>query len=260
MNTKLDAVLKKSKSFAFIGFSSALVCSAPAALVVTNGDFESEGGVAVSATGTSQLNNALYNTSGNGDGWYYSEWSNPVTGGPAGSGDAYGLYSNTGRLRGAMNILTDNQNTTGSVTLSVDLISSVGNDFKVKVWGINDSDLVTPGIQWDGQFDLSGPTGNADSLDLRNPGQDTAVAVSYTGDDITQLLSTTLIVTGSNWNTGNQFTFDLGGTGYDQIAVGFVISATGGTFGVDNLTVVPEPGSMALIGLGLGALLTRRRR
>lgn len=252
--------LKPTKSFAVIGLSTALVCSAPAALVITNGDFEGVQVYSISATGNG-VTNTDYST--NGDGWYYSEWSNPANGGPLGTGDAYGAHAGA-KIRGALNILTDNKTTTGSVTLSIDMLASTASIpskfYKIKVWGINDSNAGSSGIQWDGQFDLSGPGGNPDGLDLRNPSQGTSAAVSYTGSNITQLLSTTVTLSGTSWQLGNQFTFNLGSTGYDQLAVGFVIDSTGSAIGVDNLVVVPEPSSLVLFGLGFGALLTRRRR
>lgn len=257
MNASFFSVMNKSKSFAVAGLYSALACSAPAALSITNGDFEGSGFVEVGTTGVTF---GAYNT--DLDGWYDSEWSVLADGGPSGTGDAYGQYPGSGtKIRGMMNIITDNNTTTGSVTMSVDLLAVSGSSFfNIKVWGINDSDLVTPGMQWDGYFDLNGPSGNPDALDLRDIGQSSTEAVSYAGDDIVQLLSIDVNILGTTWQQGNEFTFDLGSTGYDLVAIGFSYGTTGSALGVDNLQVIPEPGSLVLIGLGFGALLTRRRR
>ena len=171
--------------------------------------------------------------------------------------------------RSAINIITDNQATTGMVTMQFDVLySTTANDFLLKVWGVNDSGAAA-GIQWDGEFDLNGPLGNPDGLDLRNPGQDTTLAVSYTGSEIDELLSTDaagLGLSGSaDWQTDIEFSFDLGATGYDQVVIGFGFH-DGGISGVDNLsqvitpTPVPEPSGLAIASLlGLIGLCVCRR-
>ena len=240
--------------------------SAQAALIVTNGDFE---GSEFSNTSDNGLLR-LQDIASTGDGWYTSSvgqpWIQTTDGGPDGADDAYGQKVISNNHRGGVNIITDNGLTTGLVTMSVDVLFSGTDDFLIKVWGVNDSDGVEAGIQWDGTFDLNGPNGNTDGLDLRNNGQSTTAAVSYAGSDISELLSTNASSLGLNnsasWQTDIQFSFDLGGTGYDQIVVGFGFHDSTALSGVDNLVVVPEPGTYALLAgcFALTAAMVRRRQ
>ena len=63
--------------------------------------------------------------------------------------------------------------------------------------------------------------------------------------------------TASDWSS---FSFDATvDAAYDEVAVVFVISGDGGVRGVDNVSVVPEPATMSLLGLGALALIRRRR-
>lgn len=186
------------------------------------------------------------------DGWYATDWALSDDG-FAGAGDWFAVKNSTGNVRGIVNVVTDNQMTVGTVNFSIDVLfpGNTYNDnqekFLIKVWGVNDSDPQTVGIQWDGAFDLNGVSGNADGLDLRDVGQSSGAAVSYTGTHITELLSINsnagefsgFISPGNDWQE-IRFSCDLGSVGYDQVAVGFSVGYTdeAGDSGVDNLRLI----------------------
>jgi hypothetical protein len=249
---------------------------AHAAVNITNGNFES--GVIYKTSSTDNaardfVTDALVTT--NGAGWYTSNNAdktfNVTTGGPTtGSYAASGPGGAAANHRGIVNVINSAKSDTGSVTFSIDLLLLVqggGQDFVLKVWGVNDANAGTPGVQWDGVIDLTGPNGNADGLNLRDSGQISSSAPSYTGTAFTELLSITAAglgaTAGTSWNRGLDFTVNLGATGYDQIIVGFAIhdSPTTGTLsGIDNLAVIPEPSGTALLAGMMGFATLRRRR
>ena len=53
---------------------------------------------------------------------------------------------------------------------------------------------------------------------------------------------------------------DFGATGYDYVGICFYGENSGGTMEIDNVSVVPEPASLALIAAGLLTLPARRRK
>jgi len=209
----------------------------------------------------------------NGDGWYCNHvesWETLPDGGPDGTGDAYGGKKNTTAHRGVINIITDNQTTTGTVTFAADLLfpgyspdQDLGNVI-IKVWGLTDNDDVTAGIQWDSYFDLTGTTGQEDGLDQRKE-----IAFSFLNQDseyIQQLTRLdyqegTLDATPTNTWQNYEFSVDLG-SGYDVIVVGISYwdSEESPLSGVDNLSIVPEPTFVFLMMIGgMGVLIGRRR-
>ena len=91
-----------------------------------------------------------------------------------------------------------------------------------------------------------------------------AITGGYTVSDIDEYLSfdgTSTTGAGVDWSHD----FDVTGTGTDLLAVNFTVQrneATQGRFTFDDVavTVVPEPSSAALLGLGGLALILRRRK
>ncbi|MBB5350704.1 hypothetical protein HNR46_000932 [Haloferula luteola] len=255
---------------------SALVFPASAALTVSQGDFES-GGLNFAISGapdfiTSDL------VASSGQGWYTSanvdKTFQITSGGSGGSGNYAAVTSGgtgtIGNHRGIVYVLEDGQSTTGEVTATIDLLMlpQGGNEnFLIKVFGVTDSDAGTPGVQWDGLIDLTGPLGNFDALNLRNLDGSSTITPGYTGSSLTTLASYDAAslgaVAGTSWNSGLSFSFDLGASGYDQVIIGFAIhdSPIAGTLsGIDNLTIVPEPSATFLMLTSATGLLVRRRR
>lgn len=242
-----------------------LATALPAAadLTITNGNFEGSAFRTSTQTGNSPRD-FFYRAqwAAGGDGWYNSNnpqnWD-PIAGGPSGSGN-YGAKDASANNRGVVNVITDNRQTKGLATLGMKVLHRPNGgteNFIVKVWGVRES---VPG-QWDGWIDLTGPSGNANALDVRNfnnalapdnAGQtQSATVVSYTGTDFTPLLSRTAAAFGltpsENWQDLS-FSVDLGQTGYDQIIVGVSFYSTSGTrSGIDDLVVLPNPPQPQLV-------------
>lgn len=227
-------------------------------LTITNGNLEGAQYYTSGQTNASSRDfffRALHAT--NGDGWYNSNnaqnWDK-IAGEPTGSGN-YAAKDASANRRGVVNVTTDSRQTKGVVTVNGKVLfraNSGTENFIVKVWGVREN---TPG-QWDGWIDLTGPTGNADGLDLRNfnnalapdnagQSQSGATPVTYTGTDFTLLLSrnaAAMSLTPSDSWQNISFNFDLGTIGYDKVIIGFAFQDTSGTrSGVDDLTAVAAP-------------------
>lgn len=214
-----------------------------------------------------------------GPGWYTS--NNPdktflsTIGGPSAIGDYGAIRPNGGaatvtQRRGIVNVVNDNFATTGEVELRFDalLLNAGTPNLIVRVWGVNDADPDAEGVQWDGMIDLTGPINSPDALDLRNL-DNTAGNAFYSGTSFVELYWNDAaglgIVPDAIWNEDIRFTFDIGPTGFDQIVIGVAIwdSPVNAPFsGIDNLSVVPEPTTLSMLGLGAAAAVAfgyRRR-
>ena len=200
--------------------------------------------------------------------WYRSTDPNLVdaSGVAGGSVARYNTLPGAGNnasTRGLIQVVTDTSADTGAHELTFDyLLHDIGGTnpliLRAEVFGINTA-------SWSGAFDLA----------VGNPSGTTAADDSYDPTQVTQLLdtvdftvSTGATITVDDWSTAT-FAVDLG-TGYEQLAIRFTATDGGAgqsnsdTIAVDNVALtavsaVPEPTSMAVLGLaGLGFL--RRRR
>ncbi len=227
-----------------------------ATLHITNGDFEGAQFYTNPYSGNSSARDfffwALYQA--DGDGWYNSanpDNYNVITGGPSSEG-YYGAKSVASNVRSLVNVITDNRQTTGTVTLNLNVLYRANGgteSFLLKAWGVRAS----VAGQWDGWIDLTGPSGNANGLDLRNfnnalsptnaSQQSSTATPTYTGTNFTQLISLNAAALGLTPSDAWQpisFNPNLGATGYDQIIIGVAFGNTSGTqSGVDDLGLTP---------------------
>lgn len=171
------------------------------------------------------------------------EWSMPLIGGNTG-GYADGTFGNSASYKRTMfQAVTDDKATTGLMDLTFDLnlVNNEGGSESVVVgvWGV-----VTSGTSF--SLDTApGPTfgsnaGNAISLATQSFSTDT-----------------------SGWEQQIISNIDFG-TGYDLVIIGFQSNnfSDSSTVGIDNVAVIPEPGTLALVAgsfLALFALRGRKR-
>ncbi len=173
-------------------------------------------------------------------------WTMPATGGDP-DGYADGTFGNSTSYRRAIyQAVTDDKATTGLMDMTfdlnlVDVAAFSANDFNVAIWGIVDSSSA---------FSFS-TTGTA----VFNANVGAAIllgSATYTMDTV-------------GWQTQTLSGLDFG-TGYDLVVIGFKSNnySSADTVGVDNVAIavpVPEPASLAAVGLaGVGLLALRRFR
>jgi hypothetical protein len=168
------------------------------------------------------------------------EWTMEGTGGnPLGYAD--GTLGNSDSYRRTMfQLVTDDKVNTGLMDFNFDLnlVTTGSNTMVVGIWGVENQ---------------AGATFNFDTAPGPSFGVDSESAVSLA----TQSYSTDT----SGWEGQTISNVNLG-TGYDWIIVGFQANNFNQdeTLGIDNVSMVPEPSTFALLGLaGLAVLFFRRR-
>ena len=146
----------------------------------------------------------------------------------------------------------DNKASKGPATLSFDL-NSGGDPLGVFVVGWNDGDGAPSGDPDNFNFPHSDEFSEGGSVDLLDEG----------ANEIDHSKSNGIYVSVST--TGGYDTveldLDFGTSGYDNVAL-WMYGARGGSMSIDNvdITLVPEPATLALLGLGGALMLGRRRR
>lgn len=248
-----------------IALVCALVAAAPAhAAIDFVADFEGTANPIYDLFDNDNLKLADYGSKG--DGWFSSDyaWANGT--GPALAGIKYADFAQDGgsgaRIRSMAYVITDNKATKGVVTGSID-VRHQSLFWGAKVWGVRDSDPATPGIQWDGFFDLTGGTtlgvGPLRVLDLNDYANLDANyggtgANLYNGSNIVDLGATFSALgadtSSATWRTLT-FSYDLGTTGYDMIVIEF--AQQNGNNGLDNLVMGNTSGTGGTPGTGQGA-------
>ncbi|MGA0332982.1 MAG: PEP-CTERM sorting domain-containing protein [Kiritimatiellia bacterium] len=228
-----------TKSIFFRGtlLSSLFLSAAQASgvLIVGNGDFEDDL-AGIQDTDTSFTQADAVNT------WFYDQgdtwiWTYETDGGPTGAEDAFAEGpGQTSYDKLLIQAVQDAPGTkfTGVYELSFQYNRPIATgDFAVIVWGYNDGDpnFTIPTV---GALNNSSNYGGAINLGTQSYG----------------------VTTG--WQS-DSFSFDLGVTGYDTVIIGFRSDNTA-DLGIDNVSIIPEPSTFALVGLaGLASLFFRRR-
>jgi hypothetical protein len=144
-------------------------------------------------------------------------------------------------------------------TITFDVIGDpVGNQGVGRLWLAELSGYDTSGnnfIQMDGTHDGWGTSAGSPRPFVA---QGTAT-VNYLLGDIANNGETIAGVAASGINSTNSYTFTYTTSGAD---IGFAIGTFNNVFGIDNLSIIPEPSSYALLAglLALGVLVVRRRR
>lgn len=214
-------------------------CSGLQALTITDPGFDSD---------FTDIGNGFTDAdSANFDKWVFEDdasslprrWDRLTTGGNIG-GYADGAFDGNNYNRTMYQAVTDNKATTGLQDLTFDLNlsdnSTSNGPLTVSVWGVETS-------------------GSSFSLSTRAQDGVTSGNAIILG---TQQLS----VDTSGWEGKTISDIDFG-TGYDLVIIGFWSAKYNedhpDTVGIDNVALVPEPGSLALLGLG-GLCVLRRRR
>jgi hypothetical protein len=165
--------------------------------------------------------------------------------------------------RALMQVVTGTVGETGTQTLTFDLLLNDADltkdhdlKLRVEVFGIPTGSWTT------GEFDLAVANTNANMVpeDTVAPGP---VTVLLNSTAFTKTSSAT--ITASTWQSAS---FDINlASGYDQIGIRFTASDGGLTgtlantvIAIDNVAIIPEPGSALLTGFGLLLISIRRRR
>ncbi len=170
-----------------------------------------------------------------------SQWNQTAVGGNPG-GYANGAFTSTNVNRTLYQGVTDNKATTGLVDLKFDLNlldAGLGDGpLTVSVWGVTTLSGAVFSLSTNAQTGVT--NGHATILKTQDFSTNTS---GWVGQTITGI--------------------DLG-TGYDLVIVGFYSKTyetpDGDFLGIDNVSIVPEPTSLALLGVGIAGLAFRRRR
>lgn len=212
------------------------VACAPAAgalgEMVVNGDF----------SGSEWMNAAGFNvdveSSKDTPGWFHAVDSGRVSVLPTGGNpDDFAAFQNPYSPRRAIQFIADGKQSTGDLTLSFDVAVGpvkTGTGWEVAVYGFAADQTGTFLMETRGDV----PAGVATLLDVG----ETATAPF-------------------DW-TSKSYTVPVGATGYDYLAVRITGTKGSGTapgVGFDNVSLVPEPGTMLLLGLGGLAVIRRKR-
>jgi hypothetical protein len=251
--------------FTILAFTG-MLASAHAALI-TNGDLETSvsnfGDNAGDSEYSLDASNNVFVSGGsvpNGDtGLDANEWVSTslsrafnwsATGGNGGTG-GFVADGNAGneKPRAVGFFADDGGATTGIVDISIDIFLSQASQFmQVELWGWDNGET-GPELSW------GGPDANLTNYNVT------------TLNDATSLLAASAdTATLDTWTTVDLGSVDLGTGGYDHYAwrIGIVgsTSSTSDGYAFDNVTVapIPEPSSLALMAVGLGACLLLRRR
>jgi len=187
--------------------------------------------------------------------------------GPSGLNEGIAKYNDgnegTSDSRALMQVVTGTGGATGTQILTFDFLmndADLGNDhdlkLRVEVFGIPTNSWTT------GEFNLAMANTNANMVpqDTVAPGP---ITVLLNSTAFTKTTSAT--VSASTWQSA---IFDINlASGYDQIGIRFTASDGGlkGTLAntiiaIDNVAIIPEPGSALLTGFGLLLISIRRRR
>lgn len=184
---------------------------------------------------------------------FFRSFDTDLTSGFAGNGTVYmSILANFGGGLGAWNYAAfevgSNNGADASKALAVGIDSSVAGNF---MYQLNNGSKVSLGVTSNNathlflvRFDMS-TTAASDSLTMwvdpdlsGGPGSDPSGGVSVTGLNLVAI---------NNFRVGS----GAGGNSFDEIRFGTTLADVG---------VIPEPGSALLGGLGLMALLRRRRQ
>ncbi|MEM6505121.1 MAG: PEP-CTERM sorting domain-containing protein [Planctomycetota bacterium] len=244
------------KNALLVGTGLALLAGTAQAAVVVNGDLEiavpefsntngidgygldAAGNIVINGTTDTGLDVGVWLDTTLSRGFVYS-----ATGGNGGSGGFVNdATSGNGRPRAVAMFAQDNKATTGTLAATIDMNLSEANQFMfVELFGWNAGET-SPSLS------LAGGTANV-----------TTFNTTETNDADTLQAVVADTATLNSWQTVSLGNIDFG-TGYDFYAWRVAILGAGsGAHAFDNLVVVPEPGSLALLGLG-GLLITARRR
>jgi hypothetical protein len=204
--------------------------------LITNGDFSTSPSLSGDATKSITAFAPAGTWAGNDDRYDYDATNEVVK-----------KVSNQGSAA-ILQWIDDDKASKGPGTLSFDVTFTNGDDLAVFVVGWNDGDTA-PVIDW-GNFDFEKDDDFApnDSVDLLDEG--TNETTHQQGGQYVDVGSLGL----------DSVNLDLG-SGFDNLGVVFYGGANE-QFSLDNveLSVIPEPATVALLGLGGALMLGRRRR
>lgn len=228
------AVALPSTMHAALITSTAFTDDSTSAFVTSSGNI----GIGLHSNGANYMIEGSESISGNTIDRWTKAYELSYSGGVWSGGKA------TKNRRGILTIMGDGSTTVGLINVSLDVAfaGAVGTDFvTLELYGFNDGgDTFSPELSW------GGPVGGTAWNDTR-----TGTA--------TTLIDTTFNTAG----TQTVSDVDLGAGGYDYYMWRVGLSASSTTnvsFSDLSVTVVPEPSSAALLGLGGLALIFRRRK